>query len=88
MTDMRKLQNRVKFGEPEMEFRDTGKGFGMMGIEGSGSVRLTKSTKQTLKGPRRGIVLSWRSEGRTIGQGLWRACGGRGGRVWRQMYEA
>jgi len=48
MTEIRKFQNRMKFGEPEPEFRETGKGFGMLGLDGTGAVRLTKS-KQQLK---------------------------------------
>ena len=42
LTEVRKLKNRMKFGEPEAEYRDTGKGFGMLGIGGMGStLRLT-----------------------------------------------
>ena len=37
LTEVRKLKNRMKFGEPEAEYRDTGKGFGMLGIGGIGS---------------------------------------------------
>ena len=42
LTEVRKLKNRMKFGEPEAEYRDTGVGFGMLGIGGMGStLRLT-----------------------------------------------
>ena len=42
LTEVRKLKNRMKFGEPEIEYRDTGVGFGMLGVGGIGStLRLT-----------------------------------------------
>lgn len=42
LTEVRKLKNRMKFGEPEAEYRDTGVGFGMLGVGGIGStLRLT-----------------------------------------------
>jgi U4/U6 small nuclear ribonucleoprotein PRP31 len=42
LTEVRKLKNRMKFGEPEAEYRDTGIGFGMLGVGGIGStLRLT-----------------------------------------------
>ena len=42
LTEVRKLKNRMKFGEPEAEYRDTGYGFGMLGVGGIGStLRLT-----------------------------------------------
>ena len=37
LTEVRKLKNRMKFGEPEAEYRDTGIGFGMLGVGGIGS---------------------------------------------------
>ena len=48
LTEVRKLKNRMKFGEPEAEYRDTGKGFGMLGIGGIGStlrLNINKSNK-------------------------------------------
>ena len=48
LTEVRKLKNRMKFGEPEAEYRDTGKGFGMLGIGGIGStlrLNLNKDNK-------------------------------------------
>ena len=48
LTEVRKLKNRMKFGEPEAEYRDTGKGFGMLGIGGIGStlrLQLNKDNK-------------------------------------------
>ncbi len=48
LTEVRKLKNRMKFGEPEAEYRDTGKGFGMLGIGGMGStlrLNINKSNK-------------------------------------------
>ncbi|KAJ4453481.1 putative U4/U6 small nuclear ribonucleoprotein Prp31 [Paratrimastix pyriformis] len=48
MTDVRKFQNRIKFGQAEDEYSNTGKGFGMLGQEGS-AVRITTSAKQQLK---------------------------------------
>ena len=48
LTEVRKLKNRMKFGEPEVEYRDTGKGFGMLGIGGIGStlrLSLNKNNK-------------------------------------------
>lgn len=32
VTQLKKFQNRMKFGQQEDEFRDTGKGFGMLGV--------------------------------------------------------
>ena len=37
LTEVRKLKNRMQFGVPEAEYRDTGKGFGMLGVGGIGS---------------------------------------------------
>jgi U4/U6 small nuclear ribonucleoprotein PRP31 len=38
LTEMRSMKNRMKFGaEAEVEFRQTGKGFGLLGIGGNGS---------------------------------------------------
>ena len=37
LTEVRKLKNRMKFGEPEAEYRDTGIGFGILGVGGIGS---------------------------------------------------
>ena len=48
LTEVRKLKNRMKFGEPEAEYRDTGIGFGMLGIGGNGSslrVTINKNNK-------------------------------------------
>ena len=48
LTRVRKLKNRMKFGEPETEYRETGKGFGMLGIGGIGStlkLSLNKNNK-------------------------------------------
>ena len=48
MTEVRKLKNRMKFGEPEAEYRDTGIGFGMLGVGGIGSslrVAINKNNK-------------------------------------------
>ena len=37
-TEMRMLKNRMKFGEEaEVEYRESGKGFGMIGVGGNGS---------------------------------------------------
>ena len=48
LTEVRKLKNRMKFGEPEAEYRDTGIGFGMLGVGGNGSslrVAINKNNK-------------------------------------------
>ena len=48
LTEVRKLRNRMKFGEPEAEYRDTGIGFGMLGVGGIGSslrVAINKNNK-------------------------------------------
>ena len=48
LTEVRKLKNRMKFGEPEAEYRDTGIGFGMLGVGGIGSslrVTINKNNK-------------------------------------------
>ena len=48
LTEVRKLKNRMKFGEPEAEYRDTGIGFGMLGVGGVGSslrVSINKNNK-------------------------------------------
>lgn len=48
LTEVRKLRNRMKFGEPEAEYRDTGVGFGMLGIGGNGAtlrVAINKNNK-------------------------------------------
>ena len=38
MTDVRKQMNRVAFAGQEDTFRESGKGFGMLGQSGSGTV--------------------------------------------------
>ena len=48
LTEVRKLRNRMKFGEPEAEYRDTGIGFGMLCVGGIGSslrVAINKNNK-------------------------------------------
>ena len=48
LTEVRKLKNRMKFGEPELEYRDTGRGFGMLSVGGIGSslrVAINKNNK-------------------------------------------
>ena len=48
LTEVRKLKNRMKFGEPELEYRDTGLGFGMLSVGGIGSslrVAINKNNK-------------------------------------------
>jgi U4/U6 small nuclear ribonucleoprotein PRP31 len=46
MTELRQMKNRMKFGEEaEVEYRGTGKGFGIIGVGGNGS-KLKVSTKQ------------------------------------------
>jgi len=51
MTELRKLQNRTPFGmESEETWRESGKGFGMVGMSGSGKVRITSADKGLLKG--------------------------------------
>ena len=48
LTEVRKLKNRMKFGEPEHEYRDTGRGFGMLSVGGIGSslrVAINKNNK-------------------------------------------
>ena len=52
LTEVRKLKNRMKFGEPEAEYRDTGVGFGMLGVGGIGSslrVAINKNNKIVTK---------------------------------------
>ena len=45
-TQMRKLKNRTKFGpEQEVEFRESGKGFGLLGIGGAGGKIKVSSNK-------------------------------------------
>jgi len=51
VTELRKLQNRTPFGmESEETWRESGKGFGMVGMSGSGKVRITTADKGLLKG--------------------------------------
>ena len=48
LTEVRQLKNRMKFGEPELEYRDTGRGFGMLSVGGIGSslrVAINKNNK-------------------------------------------
>ena len=48
LTEVIKLRNIMKFGEPEAEYRDTGVGFGMLGIGGYGAtlrVAINKNNK-------------------------------------------
>ena len=48
LTEVRELKNRMKFGEPELEYRDTGRGFGMLSVGGIGSslrVAINKNNK-------------------------------------------
>jgi U4/U6 small nuclear ribonucleoprotein PRP31 len=48
LTEVRQLKNRMKFGEPEHEYRDTGRGFGMLSVGGIGSslrVAINKNNK-------------------------------------------
>ena len=48
LTEVRKLKNRMKFGEPELGYRDTGRGFGMLSVGGIGSslrVAINKNNK-------------------------------------------
>ena len=46
---MRLMKNRMKFGEEaEIEFRDTGKGYGMMGVGGNGSKLKVNVKKQNI----------------------------------------
>ena len=55
LTEVRKLKNRMKFGEPEAEYRDTGIGFGMLGIGGIGStlrLQINKDNKLITKKPK------------------------------------
>ena len=52
LTEVRKLKNRMKFGEPEAEYRDTGVGFGMLGVGGISSslrVAINKNNKIVTK---------------------------------------
>ena len=52
LTEVRKLKNRMKFGEPEAEYRDTGVGFGMLGVGGIGSslrISINKNNKLITK---------------------------------------
>lgn len=38
LTELRAMKNRMKFGEEaEIEYRETGKGYGMLGVGGEGS---------------------------------------------------
>ena len=48
LTEVRKLKNRIKFLEPEAEYRDTGIRFDMLGVGGIGSglkVAINKNNK-------------------------------------------
>jgi len=48
-TELRAMKNRMKFGEEaEIEFRDTGKGFGIIGIGGTGSKLKVNVKKQNI----------------------------------------
>ena len=52
LTEVKKLKNRMKFGEPEAEYRDTGVGFGMLGVGGIGSslrISINKNNKLITK---------------------------------------
>lgn len=49
LTNIRALSQRMKFGdEAEEEFRDTGKGFGLLGA-GTGSVKINMNNNQKVK---------------------------------------
>jgi U4/U6 small nuclear ribonucleoprotein PRP31 len=48
-TQMRALKNRMKFGEAESEFRETGKGFGMLGVAGAIKVNVKETKINTKK---------------------------------------
>ena len=49
MTELRRQQNRLAFNEPEATYRDTGFGFGMIGVNGSGKIRVAAVDKGILK---------------------------------------
>jgi len=57
MTEVRKWANRMKFGEDaQQEFRETGHGFGMLGKDGSGKVRITKKAQKILPNKKQKII--------------------------------
>ena len=47
VSDLRRKQMRIKFGEQEEEIGYSGKGLGMLGQEGSGSLRATVTEKKS-----------------------------------------
>lgn len=49
MTELRRQMNRVAMDKPEESYRDTGFGFGVLGLEGSGKVRVAAVDKGILK---------------------------------------
>eukprot|EP00727_Mastigamoeba_balamuthi_P010842 m51a1_g6380 hypothetical protein (529) ;mRNA; r:148459-150435 len=58
MTELRRQQNRMVFGTAEEEFRETGVGFGMLGKEGSGRVRVSAVDKGILRKVKRDAIES------------------------------
>ena len=68
LTEVRKLQNRMKFGDQaEEEFRDTGKGYGMLGKSGKMRVIAKEKKKQNLLSNKQKAMLNNQSSGATNG---------------------
>ncbi|KAH3746030.1 U4/U6 small nuclear ribonucleoprotein Prp31 [Pelomyxa schiedti] len=49
VTEVRKQANRIPFGGVEETFRESGKGFGMLGLSGSGKLRISATDKGIIK---------------------------------------
>ena len=55
-TEIRLMKNRMKFGEAEVEYRDTGKGFGTIGVGGPGSKLKVNVKKQNINTKRQKLA--------------------------------
>ena len=57
LTEMRLMKNRMKFGEEaEIEHRETGKGFGMIGVGGNGSKLKLNAKSQKINTKKQNIA--------------------------------
>eukprot|EP00741_Cyanophora_paradoxa_P007337 tig00001107_g7097.t1 len=48
MSEVRKAANRIAFGKAEEEYQATGRGFGLLGVEGSGKLRITPKDQKIM----------------------------------------
>lgn len=61
VTELRRQQNRVAFNAPEPTFRETGVGFGMLGVAGSGRVSVAAVDRGILRKVRRDAAAAART---------------------------